>query len=261
MGRFATLQALAETDVVLKSFGAYGPGYFRLFAAAKALRKRTALFWIGTDVVHATTSHRGWASAIQRVVDLNLAVTEELGGELGRIGARAEVVPIVSDLTGIRVEPLPVSQAVLCYLPPVEHLFYGSEIVRDLARRLPDTPFLVVGGWQDPAPPPNLECLGFVDDMAPIYGRTSVLLRMTPHDGLPKMLLEALAFGRHVIWSHPFPHCRHARSPEEALDGLRALRFQTAANIDGAAYVQKRYSFASFAALLAQQVRELRKRG
>ena len=44
---------------------------------------------------------------------------------------------------------------------------------------------------------------------------TSMLLRLTPHDGLPKMVLEALACGRSVVWNHPFPHCTLARTDAE----------------------------------------------
>lgn len=256
-GRLASLRALWHSDVVLKSFGAYSAGYFRLFVTAKMVGKRIALFWIGTDVLHAGSSHRRWAARIQRLVDLNLTVTPELRDELLTLGIPAHVVPIVSDLSSIEVQPLPEGQTVLSYLPPAEHRFYGSELVRDLARKLPDTQFVVVGGWHDPAPPANVKCLGFVRDMAAVYRRCSVLVRLTPHDGLPKMLLEALAYGRNVVWSRPFPHCHVAHHPAEALELLLALRNQTHPNLEGARYVRDHYSFFDFAAMLADHMRKL----
>ena len=256
-GRRATLRALLRCDALLKSYGAYSSGYFRLFAAAKALRRRVALFWIGTDVLHAGSTHRRWASRIQRLVDLNLTVSGDLRDELLALGIRSQVVPIVPDLSTIGVVPQPEAPTVLSYIPPVEHLFYGSELVRDLARRLPDMPFVVVGGWRDPAAAPNLECLGLVADMAPVYRRCSVLLRLTQHDGLPKMLLEALAYGRQIVWTHPFPHCHLARSPAEARELLLALARDRQPNLGGAQYVQEHYSFTAFAARLADHLREL----
>jgi glycosyltransferase involved in cell wall biosynthesis len=256
-GRLLTLRALLRCDLIMKSFGAYSPGYFRLFAVAKALGKRVAVYWIGSDVLHATLARRSWARRTQRLVDMNLTVTDALRDEMQQLGIRAYVVPIVSDLSSIRVEPLPDRLVVLCYLPPNEHLFYSSEVMRELALCIPDIPFLVVGGWQGGPSPPNMECLGFVTNMAAVYRRSSVLVRLTPHDGLPKMLLEALAYGRQVIWSHPFPHCRLARNLPEVLQALLDVKTSPVLNHAGATYVREHYSFDAFSRSLAAHLRNL----
>lgn len=255
-GRLVTLRHLLGCDMVLKSFGAYSAGYFRLFAIARGLGKKVVLYWIGSDVLYAASTRVVWARRIQRLVAANLTVTAGLADELGALGVRAQVVPIVSDLAGVRVQPLPARFTVLTYLPDHDHAFYGSEAVSELVRRLADVHFLVVGGWREDAPLPNLECLGFVSDMAPVYLHTSVLLRLTPHDGLPKMVLEALAYGRQVIWSQPFPRCRLARNRAEAETAILDGRACVVPNHEGAAYVQAHHGFPAFASALRDRLQE-----
>ena len=54
----------------------------------------------------------------------------------------------------------------------------------------------------------NVEChtIDYNMDMIPFYNRTSVLLRLTEHDGLSNMVMESLAMNRHVVWTYVFPY-------------------------------------------------------
>jgi glycosyltransferase involved in cell wall biosynthesis len=254
-GKLDTLRRLWACDIVAKSFGAYSPGYARTFAAAKFFAKRVLVYWIGSDVLHAAGAGRVWTRRVQRLVDTNLTVTAGLRAELASQGVRAEVIPIVSDLRGVNVEPLPARFAVLAYLPAHDHVFYGSATVSELARRLPAVDFLVVGGWRDERLLRNLIALGFVSDMSEVYRRSSVLLRLTPHDGLPKMVLEALAWGRRVIWSQPFPHCMLAQSVNEAERAIVATHPCQLPNQEGAEYVLTHHAFEQFSSRLAAHIR------
>ena len=68
--------------------------------------------------------------------------------------------------------------------------------------------------------PPNVEFLGLQRDLDPVYRAASILIRVPPHDSLSAMVLEALAWGREVIYSRPFPYTRQAGDEEEAEEAL-----------------------------------------
>jgi len=81
--------------------------------------------------------------------------------------------------------------------------------VLEAARQLPAVQFNVVGLRQPPdfLLPRNVRSLGWVPDLIPLLQETTVLWRPVRHDGLSFMVLEALAQGRHVIYSYPLSGC------------------------------------------------------
>jgi hypothetical protein len=48
---------------------------------------------------------------------------------------------------------------------------------------------------------------GWTNNLTSFIERAAVLWRPVQHDGLSFMVLEALAQGRHVLYSQPFPAC------------------------------------------------------
>jgi hypothetical protein len=137
---------------------------------------------------------------------------------------------------------------VVTYLPEGRAEFYGSKAVLQVTRALPDVRVLVVGARVLPAPvPANVSLLGWVDDMAPVYARSHLLLRLPRHDGLAFMVQEALAHGRHAVWTYPFENTHMATTPEAAIEAVGALCRQHAAgtlplNEAGAADVRCRFA-------------------
>jgi glycosyltransferase involved in cell wall biosynthesis len=240
-GRLVTLLALLRADAVLKSFGAFSAGYYRLFRTAKLLGKRTLLFWIGSDVLSAAADGRPWAMRIQKLIDCNLSVSGPIQGELLSLGIRSRVLPIVGDIDRLRPLPLPARSTVLAYLPEPRADFYGARTVAKVAASLRDQEFLIVGGKPSLAGP-NITTLGRVTDMTAVYARTSVLLRLAEHDGLSKMVLEALACGRHVVWNRPFPYCTLAQTPEHAELALKRLALRPTLQTDASRFVRREYS-------------------
>jgi hypothetical protein len=77
--------------------------------------------------------------------------------------------------------------------------------------------------------------------MEKVYKDASVLLRIVPHDGLPRMVLEALSRGRPVVYNHPFPNCTLARNVEESIVAI-ANGLASGANTAGAEHVRKIYA-------------------
>lgn len=226
----------------------YGSGFgfaAKLWALSRALGKRTVNHWVGTDVLLAREDerHRGMAREAARFIRQHLTVAPWLSEELNELGITAAVAPLTRpvsfELRTTRGRP-----GVLAYLPDERPEFYGAEIVREAARQLPGVPFAVVAGTAERQPAiPNVTYLGWTDDMRPLYERYPILLRVARHDGLPKMVLEALACGNQVIFEYEFPSCYHAGTADEALAALRSiLDAGCPINAAGAEAVRRSYS-------------------
>lgn len=81
--------------------------------------------------------------------------------------------------------------------------------------------------------------MGWVSEMAEIWDSVGCLLRTTRHDGMSRMVLEALLWGKHVIFSWPFPGCVLAGSEDEVLRAIKDFRKLTSVNLNGISKVQE----------------------
>ena len=77
--------------------------------------------------------------------------------------------------------------------------------------------------------------------MNKVYENTTVLLRIVEHDGQSLMVREALARGRQVIWSEPFPHCHYAKDFAAAKAALSSIIRNPVINYSGVSYVQEAF--------------------
>lgn len=179
--------------------------YFKLVTLAK---KKVYMHWIGTDILKAKRCYeRGaWDKRIVRDA-IHWAEVPWTAKELEEIGIHSEVVPLASTIFPEVVPPLPDQFTILTYLPDDRPQFYGSEFIERLAEDIPEVRILVLSGGKKVyrSIHQNVKCLGWVPEISDIYSQGTVLVRMTEHDGLSFMVLESLAYGRHVIWTYPYP--------------------------------------------------------
>lgn len=134
---------------------------------------------------------------------------------------QASFVPVVA-----RAAALPAKFSVLTYIPNAKHAsFYGWDQITEVARALPQIEFTIVGLKQGEIleGPPNVKINGWVNDLTPLFEQTTVLYRPVQHDGLSFMVLEALAQGRHVLYSCPFSACAHVTDAATAKRELERL--------------------------------------
>lgn len=245
MTRWDRIKKINKVDIV------YGVNYgflWRFFVLAKALRKTTVNHWLGTDVLYAATDkgYKWKARMASLFIDKQLAVAPHLIQELGNIGIVAEEAPIVSQPIPSTVRPSgPVELQALAYLPDEWEEFYGASVVYQLAQKFPQVQFLIVGATRERQTDlPNVSSLGWVPDveMEEIYRMAPILIRVTQHDGLAKMVLEALAKGNQVIYSYDFPYCHRARNFEEAAACLTEIIANGCPiNYEGRRYVMENY--------------------
>ncbi|WP_148864355.1 glycosyltransferase family 4 protein [Marinobacter fonticola] len=208
-----------------------GNGRFlqRQLFRAKLLGCAVVRWWVGTDVLNCLASEETMRAArmVDRAVDLNIAVSPHLIGELGDIGIKAEYVPSLCDLKNVENSPAAeeLPKGVLAYLPTKRKTFYGEDVLVSAIESNPDLPFFVVGDESHSLGHyPNVTSFGWIESLDHVWPKVGVLLRVTKHDGMPRMVLEALARSRYVIYSEAFDGCWLARTPEQVSEHLRYFK-------------------------------------
>jgi glycosyltransferase involved in cell wall biosynthesis len=99
--------------------------------------------------------------------------------------------------------------------------------------------------------------LGWCDDLRDAYVNATALVRFTDHDGLSLMVLEALSYGRHVVWTQAFPFVKRARQCDELEGEIRSLfaaheRAELVPQDDASAFIRRYYSPHQSISALAQ---------
>jgi hypothetical protein len=198
--------------------------------AAKLLGKeKLIIHWIGSDTLRSRKDVD--AGKAQSWITKNLlhwAESEWLAEEVRAMGIPCEWVPLPAAFVPERPMPLPADFSVLVYMPDVSRgNLYGLDRILEVARALPKIPFELVGLLNGTIPdaPSNLHVHGRIKDMSEFYRRATIFWRPVRHDGLSHMVLEALGYGRHVIWTYPFPGSRLAETANDARNHIESLYF------------------------------------
>ena len=191
------------------------------------------------DVLNAISTEAGTRNARRTdwIVSKNIAAAPHLVDELETIGIRAQYVPSVidSDMSSIvMADWAHGTKPVLVYLPGRRKKFFGIDAIEPVVGSNPDLTFIVVADeTHSLATYPNVESLGWVADMSKLYLRAGCVLRVTEHDGLPRMLIEAMLRGLYASYSWPLVGCWRARTPLEIDAALVRYRSATRPNIEG----------------------------
>jgi hypothetical protein len=72
--------------------------------------------------------------------------------------------------------------------------------------------------------PSNIKMYHWMPDITPLLEQASVYYRPVRHDGLSFTVLEALALGRHVLYSYPLAGCIQVTTVEETCQELNKLK-------------------------------------
>jgi len=222
----------------------FGEHHPLIYIISKLLGKTVLVHWIGTDVLYATTNTSNWFGALLRklaykMTDQHLAVFEPLANELKPLGIQAKVISLPPNIPPMKEDiTWPTGNCVFVYLPEERQKFYGSDITFSLIKEMPDVKFVIAAHSGKNAPQlPNVEYLGWTQDIEYVWKRTKVYLRLTKHDGLSHTVVEALARAKHVIWSCEFPCSYQAHSFNEAKEALVDIFSKNKPNINGMNYV------------------------
>jgi hypothetical protein len=233
---------LLGADVVLGIHGRARLGPLERLAIR--LGRPKVVEWVGTDVLQ----HAASAEAFTREAVWNWCESSWISDELHAAGFRdVDVVPLTCTLFPDEAPPLPERFGVVAYTPDGRHEFYGLPFVVELARRLPDVPFDLLATKGAPDLPTNVRPRGWVEDMDGVLRACTVYLRPVAHDGVSHTVLEALSYGRYVVWTYAFPGVERiddVDAVERFIRDLAAAHRSGALplNLEGRAAVEERFS-------------------
>ena len=216
---------------------------------ARLLRKPRVIHWVGSDIA-SLTEHPQLRVLLSNSNVVHLAEVSWSAEQLRGFGFEPRIAPLPPRHHEGRCLPLPERFTIMLYVPRTRSDFYGRRAFERLMERLQGLPvrYLIVGGGQIDAPPgSDVVNLGWRDNLHDIYEEVTLLIRYTPHDGLSLMVLEALSFGRHVLWTQRFPFARTISSYSDIEREVRALlalhqRGELRAQQSASALVQEQFA-------------------
>lgn len=225
VGLAARFVDLAQCDLAYSWTGRINMGNFLRVARALG-KKKIIMLWCGSDVLFAKEELRQgkmdpWVRDL-----IHWAVSPCLAEEVRSLGINCEHVQS-SFVELVDEVPMPARFSVLAYAPSLKRAeLYGVDYIVAAAKRLPNIKFTLVGLQEQHLPdcPANLGVYGHAD-LAPFYKEATVIWRPVRHDaGISFMVLEALARGRHVLYSYPFPGCIQVSGVNSACQEIERLR-------------------------------------
>lgn len=213
------------------------------------LGKKVIMHWIGDDVMHLTNlkknNKRWWRIKVFLFNKINFHVTvaPHLFKELQLAGIESKVVPLIPNYENSICYDLPQQPKVFVYLPEKSFDFYKGKLILKLVEEFSHVEFIITKNSGANLPNlPNIKYYEWVEDIEEVWSQITIYLRLTTHDGLSHLVLEALERGKHVIWSQEFPTCYYATNYDEAKIALQKALQQTKINVSGIDLIKNEYN-------------------
>lgn len=216
-----SITKMVLSDAIYFGFGlSESNNYFKI---AKMMNKKIILHWIGTDVLIAKSSK--YFKLIQKNIAVNFSCSELICKELNELGTTSTIIPILPNIENTTFATLPEEHAVLVYLPDGKEEFYGGNYIYECAKCFPNILFYIVANNKKEYQLNNIVYVGKLNknDMAKLYDKISILVRMPKHDGLSLMLLESLIKGKEVIYSYKFPYTHYAKNLNSLIKQMKKI--------------------------------------
>ena len=225
----ALFRDFRECDLTFTWAGRIDMGRF-LWGARALHARNVVIFWCGSDVLRAKKVFAAGKANPWVAGRIHWAASPSLTREVQALGIPCEYVQASFVEAIADPKPLPKTFSVLAFLPWADRAeLYGWDRVVSVATALPDVQFRLVGlhNGQNVNAPANVSIHSWTADLTSMYEQSTVLWRPVRHDaGISFMVLEALAHGRHVVYTYPVPGAIQAGDAEQAKQELKRLRAQ-----------------------------------
>ena len=229
-------------------------------------------FWTGTDVLNLnelpTLKKALSIFFINKLIKLHLTNSTWLTDELQELEIKSQhwisPTPLYFDAKNASADDLASKEKiVLIYSNEGREWLYNSELMLKVAKLTPQLKFIFVGNNAlKTSHLTNTESLGVVtqEKMVELYKKSHILLRITEHDGFPRMVIEALYFGLNVIFNKSIPHtilC--AKDIDEITAKLTSKQIETV-NFSGRDYALKTFSAEQWISQIQEYSTQLKER-
>ncbi len=213
-------------------------------------KDKLVMFWCGSDTLSARADFDAGRVDDWVANRIHWAGSPWLAEEVRAMGFPCEYVPATWVDVPETLPPMPRKFAVLAHLSSAARVeLYGIDHLFAVARKMPFVQFHVVGilPGESLSAPDNVKVHGRVPSLSPFFRDTSVFWRPARHDGLSFAALEALAHGRHVLWTYPFTGAAVAGDAVSGYTEIQRLydlhqRDQLEINGEAAEYISARFT-------------------
>lgn len=187
-------------------YGVYLMDFCSSFPIVKLLRKKCVIHIVGSDAFRYVNVRSGLERIRKKLWDLILDqseevffVTMELKETMGF--KKGQIIPIPIDTKKFKKPEFTGEKRDILYYCPDPRVF-RLEWILDYAKKHSNETITIVG-YKGTVNMPNIETIPSVpyDEMPLLYSRHRRLIRMTTHDGCPKMPYEACLCGLDVVWN------------------------------------------------------------
>lgn len=208
---------ISHQYAVYQGYAYAGPYLKRQLAICAFFGIKLIRNWAGTDALNLVTREhvRLDCLALDNLFHLNISLTHQgIIDELSSVGMSCTLLPkfIEIDLS-VELASTFVKKGVLIYLPSDRRQFYGGDILDQLILEFDELHFYILTDSDtDYSKYGNVTSLGWVDQMETVWNKVGLLLRITEHDGFPRMILDAQRRKKYVIHNNKFPGVMYAKN-------------------------------------------------
>jgi len=229
---------------------------FALSLAIK-LKKKVVMHWVGSDIIAAQKAYaenKYKKAFIEKAI--HLTDTPWFVEELAKIGIKAKFQSLILFEKLEPFKPFPVVFSALIYIPQNSQEFYGIYKLKNIAERLPNVQFNVIGAEKPViVMPSNVVFHGWVKNTKSYIQNSCVCMRFPEHDGLSFFVLEALSYQRYVIYNQKLDYTLYAKNENDIVEQLLQLKEtfdlgKLKPNSDAANWVGQHFSSENFIKLI-----------
>lgn len=166
--------------------------------------------WAGSDALNVYSDHDIATDTknLDRLISLNLSTTHKgIIKELEERDVKTTLTPQLIDNLSPNLAQTKFSKSgVLAYLPSFRRDFYGAKYIEHAIKKYSQLTFYILADEKTSySQYDNVINLGWRKELDDIWGSVGLLIRLTDHDGYPRMILEAQARKKYVIHNNQLP--------------------------------------------------------